>query len=114
MSAIRRNSHGCFRSAKQFISMENRYISPMFITLILLVGHFSFGILESYQKTLLAIAASIATEAHPLSRIFWQMAEHRQRLYHRHQRWHFDSLAGILALRGVQHRLHHLQIRYCA
>ena len=41
---------------KKFISMENRYIAPIFITLILLVGDLSFGILESYQKTLLAIA----------------------------------------------------------
>lgn len=55
---------------KKFISMDNRYLSPMFITLILLVGHLSFGILESYQKTLLAIAASIATEA-ILSRVFF-------------------------------------------
>jgi Na+-translocating ferredoxin:NAD+ oxidoreductase RnfD subunit len=54
---------------KRFFSMENRYLSPMFITLILLVGHLSFGILESYQKTLLAIAASIATEL-ILSRLF--------------------------------------------
>jgi Na+-translocating ferredoxin:NAD+ oxidoreductase RnfD subunit len=55
---------------KKFFSMENRYLSPMFITLILLVGHLSFGILESYQKTLLAIAASIGTEL-VLSRIFF-------------------------------------------
>ncbi len=35
---------------------------PVFITLILLVGNVSFGILESYQKTLLAIFTSIAAE----------------------------------------------------
>jgi Na+-translocating ferredoxin:NAD+ oxidoreductase RnfD subunit len=34
----------------------------VFITLVLLVGHFSFGILESYPRTLLAIATSIALE----------------------------------------------------
>jgi Na+-translocating ferredoxin:NAD+ oxidoreductase RnfD subunit len=55
---------------KRLISPQNRYISPMFITLILLVGHFTFGILESYQKTLLAIAASILTEL-ILSRLFF-------------------------------------------
>jgi Na+-translocating ferredoxin:NAD+ oxidoreductase RnfD subunit len=54
---------------KRLISLENRYVAPIFITLILLVGHLSFGILESYQKTLLAIAASIAAEL-ILSRIF--------------------------------------------
>jgi enediyne biosynthesis protein E5 len=45
-----------------WLSLDNRYVPPVFITLILLVGHFSFGILESYQKTLLAIAASIVAE----------------------------------------------------
>src|SRR6202045_5045089 len=54
---------------KRFVSLENRYIAPIFITLILLVGHLSFGILESYQKTLLAIIASIGTEL-ILSRLF--------------------------------------------
>jgi enediyne biosynthesis protein E5 len=54
---------------KKIISLDNRYIAPIFITLILLVGNLSFGILESYQKTLLAIVASIGTEM-ILSRIF--------------------------------------------
>ena len=47
---------------KQLISLDNRYVAPIFITCILLAGHLSFGILESYQKTLLAIAVSIGTE----------------------------------------------------
>jgi Na+-translocating ferredoxin:NAD+ oxidoreductase RnfD subunit len=55
---------------KRFVRLENRYIAPMFITLILLVGHLSFGILESYQKTLLAIVASIGAEL-ILSRLFF-------------------------------------------
>jgi Na+-translocating ferredoxin:NAD+ oxidoreductase RnfD subunit len=54
---------------KRLISLENRYVAPIFITLILLVGHLSFGILESYRKTLWAIVASIVTEL-ILSRIF--------------------------------------------
>jgi Na+-transporting NADH:ubiquinone oxidoreductase subunit NqrB len=45
-----------------FFSLDNRYIAPMFITCILLVGHLSFGILESYKKTLLAIVVAIAAE----------------------------------------------------
>ena len=40
----------------------NPYLPPLFITLILLVGHLSFGILESYQKTLLAIVSSMGCE----------------------------------------------------
>lgn len=47
---------------KRFFGPENRYLAPIFITCILLAGHLSFGILESYQKTALAIVTSIAAE----------------------------------------------------
>jgi enediyne biosynthesis protein E5 len=47
---------------KRFFSPENRYLAPILITCILLVGHLSFGILESYKKTGLAIVASLLTE----------------------------------------------------
>jgi len=49
--------------------LDSRFAPPVFITLILLVGNLSFGILESYQKTLLAIVASMVTEM-LLGRIF--------------------------------------------
>ncbi|MBN2347734.1 MAG: RnfABCDGE type electron transport complex subunit D [Bacteroidales bacterium] len=39
-----------------------RYAPPVFISLILLAGHFTFGILESYQAILIAISSSIITE----------------------------------------------------
>src|SRR6202011_2884042 len=48
--------------------------------------------------------------ADSLSFIFWEVAESRQRVYHRHQRRHPDSLAGILAVRGVQHRIDYLKV----
>ena len=54
---------------KKIFSFDNRYLAPALITLILLVGHLSFGILESYQKTLLAIVVSIVAEL-ILSRLF--------------------------------------------
>ncbi len=47
---------------KSWLTLENRFVPPVFITLILLVGHLSFGILESYPKTLLAIGVSMAAE----------------------------------------------------
>jgi enediyne biosynthesis protein E5 len=47
---------------KRFFSGDNRYLAPAFITCILLAGHLSFGILESYKKTGLAIIASLVTE----------------------------------------------------
>jgi Na+-translocating ferredoxin:NAD+ oxidoreductase RnfD subunit len=39
-----------------------RYVPPLFITLILLTGHFTFGILEGFEAIILAISASIVTE----------------------------------------------------
>jgi Na+-translocating ferredoxin:NAD+ oxidoreductase RnfD subunit len=45
-------------------------VPPLFITCILLIGHLSYGILESYQKTVLAIAVAIITEL-ILGRIFF-------------------------------------------
>lgn len=56
-------------SWKRFFSPENRYLAPAFITCILLAGHLSFGILESYKKTGIAIVAGILTEL-LLGRIF--------------------------------------------
>lgn len=56
-------------SWKRFVGPENRYLAPAFITCILLAGHLSFGILESYKKTGVAIIASLITEA-ILGRIF--------------------------------------------
>ncbi len=48
----------------------NPFIPPLFITFILLAGNFSFGILESYTRTLLAIGTSITAEM-VLGRIFF-------------------------------------------
>ncbi len=54
---------------KRRLSFDSRFIPPVFITCILLAGQLSFGMLESYQKTLLAIVTAIATEL-ILGRIF--------------------------------------------
>lgn len=50
------------RNWRRLFTLENRFVPPIFITLILLVGNLSFGILESYTKTLLAIVSSVAAE----------------------------------------------------
>jgi Na+-transporting NADH:ubiquinone oxidoreductase subunit NqrB len=57
-------------SERKKFRLDNRYVPPLFITCILLVGHLSYGILESYQRTLLAIAAALVTEM-LLGRIFY-------------------------------------------
>lgn len=45
-----------------FFSIDNRYLPPLLITLILLVGQVSFGLLESFSKTILAIATAMLVE----------------------------------------------------
>src|SRR5829696_3450391 len=52
------------------LRFDNRYIAPLFITFILLVGHLFYGILESYERTALAITAALITEL-VLGRIFY-------------------------------------------
>jgi Na+-translocating ferredoxin:NAD+ oxidoreductase RnfD subunit len=47
---------------KWFFSFENRFLAPMLITLILLAGQISFGFLESYWKTALAIISAMLLE----------------------------------------------------
>ncbi len=54
---------------KRWLSLDNRYVPPVFITLILLAGQLSFGILESYERTVLAIGTAIGLEL-ILGRIF--------------------------------------------
>src|SRR4029077_18659545 len=56
--------------ARRRIRLDNRYVAPLFITSILLIGHLSYGILESYRKTALAIVAAIIAEL-ILGRVFF-------------------------------------------
>lgn len=51
-----------FRGWTPLSSRLNPFLPPIFITLILLIGNLSFGILESYSKTLLAISTAMAVE----------------------------------------------------
>jgi enediyne biosynthesis protein E5 len=65
---------------RSWLSLENRFVPPLFITLILVIGHLSFGMLESYPKTFLAIAVSILAEL-ILSRIFYEKWPHLASAY---------------------------------
>ncbi|BCM90961.1 hypothetical protein IAD21_02824 [Abditibacteriota bacterium] len=47
--------------AKRF-RLDSRYVAPLLISCILLAAQLSFGVLESYPKTLLAIVTCIVTE----------------------------------------------------
>jgi Na+-transporting NADH:ubiquinone oxidoreductase subunit NqrB len=63
-----------------FAALGNPFVPPLFITLILLVGNLSYGILESYGKTLLAIGSSIVAEM-VLGRIFLRKWPHPASAY---------------------------------
>ncbi|HEX8552165.1 MAG TPA: hypothetical protein VF681_11500 [Abditibacteriaceae bacterium] len=49
-------------SAPRGFAIDSRYVPPLFITLILVVAQWNFGVLESASRTALAIVASIFTE----------------------------------------------------
>src|SRR6266511_4161807 len=59
----------------RFFSIENRYLAPMLITTILLVGQISYGLLESFNRTALAIAAAMLLEL-ALGRLFYGKFPH--------------------------------------
>ena len=70
MSESTSNTVAAAELRKPRFRLDNRYIAPLFITFILLVGHLSYGILESYPKTALAIVTALVTEL-ILGRIFY-------------------------------------------
>lgn len=49
-------------AAGRFFSIENRYLAPLLITSILITGQLSFGLLESFSRTAIAIVVSILFE----------------------------------------------------
>jgi hypothetical protein len=49
------------RSPRSF-GLDQRYLAPALVTCVLLVGQVSFGFLESWSRTLLAIGTAIAVE----------------------------------------------------
>jgi Na+-translocating ferredoxin:NAD+ oxidoreductase RnfD subunit len=53
----------------RLFGIDHRFVAPVLITLILLAGQLSFGVLESYPKTALAIVTAILIEL-ILGRIF--------------------------------------------
>ncbi len=56
-------------AVKRFFSLDNRFLAPVLVTTILLIGQLTFGFLESYWKTALAISTAIALEM-LLGRVF--------------------------------------------
>ncbi len=44
------------------MTLDKRYLAPVLVTLVLAVGQYTFGFLESWSRTFLAIATSIGME----------------------------------------------------
>jgi enediyne biosynthesis protein E5 len=53
---------GGHAAPRRLLTFDNRFLPPLLITCILLTAHLSFGILESYERTALAIATAIMSE----------------------------------------------------
>jgi hypothetical protein len=68
------------KAFKKFFSFENRYLAPVLVTVILLIGQLTFGFLESWWKTTLAIATAIGLEF-VLGRLFWGKWPHPASAY---------------------------------
>ena len=51
------------------LGIDKRYLAPLLITMVLIVGQVTFGFLESWSRTMLAIATAIAVEL-VLARLF--------------------------------------------
>ena len=55
--------------ARPRLRLDKRYLAPILVTVVLVVGQLTFGFLESWSRTALAILAAIATEL-VLTRLF--------------------------------------------
>ena len=47
---------------RRWFQIDNRYLAPILVTIVLVVGQLSFGFLESWTRTALAILTSILVE----------------------------------------------------
>jgi enediyne biosynthesis protein E5 len=50
------------KRAGRYVRIDNRFLPPLLITSILLTAHLSFGILEGWERTALAIVTAIGAE----------------------------------------------------
>lgn len=50
------------RGARPRFQLDKRYLAPILVTAVLIVGQVTFGFLESWGRTMLAICTSIAVE----------------------------------------------------
>ncbi len=56
------NATPAVQGTRRMPRFDQRYLAPLLITCVLVVGQLTFGFLESWSRTFLAIATAIATE----------------------------------------------------
>ena len=54
--------NGCRRGRQRLLTIDNRFLPPILITSILVGANLSFGILEGWERTALAIVVAIGAE----------------------------------------------------
>jgi enediyne biosynthesis protein E5 len=64
----------------RWFGFDKRFLAPILITCILAAGQVSFGFLESYSRTALAIVVALVTEL-VLGRLFWGQWPHLASAY---------------------------------
>lgn len=67
-------------SPPRAFGIDRRYLAPILVTIVLIGGQVTFGFLESWSRTALAIITSIACEA-VLGLIFWGRLPHLASAY---------------------------------
>lgn len=69
-----------FPAPRSFFRLDNRYLAPVLVTLVLVMGQVTFAFLESWSRTFLAIAIAILTEV-VVGRLFWGRWPHLASAY---------------------------------
>jgi enediyne biosynthesis protein E5 len=62
------------------LHIDSRYLAPILVTLVLVMGQLTFGFLESWSRTILAILTAILTEM-VLGRLLWGKWPHLASAY---------------------------------
>ncbi len=98
------------KAPPKLFGIDSRFVAPIFITLILLVGQLTYGILESYAMTALAIVTAIALEL-VLGRLLVGKWPHLASAYISGISVGILTRSPYLALRAVQRHLDHVEVR---
>jgi Na+-transporting NADH:ubiquinone oxidoreductase subunit NqrB len=69
MEAVRETGATVAGRMQPRVWIDRRYLAPLLVTVVLVVGQVTYGFLESWSRTALAIGAAIATEL-ALTRLF--------------------------------------------